>query len=326
MNNVRRILTAAVCAVAVSTAVHGQELYGGQTFGRPLYGMPVRMGGIGGYGHFLDSVTFVRRLKDSLWLRPVISAVGRERRVPEVPMSVSAMSTVVPAAGGMPVTRYPYAADYRWGGMIAAWQGGALFGSGSHMSMPGLMSVQNATLGVTQTFGNLTVTAAASADRAGVWRAGAMPYGAAAGMGTLNRGTYYTFGGAMTYRFSDNISATVFGRYSTNRSFYSMAALPYMGTSGYGGFLTFMGETFGMDVGVERYYDTFSRRWITSPIVTPKIRFSEKFTLELPVGPLVKDLIDNAVHNRKHRGGPMIMPQGLPSVGEIPFGTPETPR
>lgn len=319
-------MTVVVCAAAVSAGVHGQELYDGQTFGRPGYDMPVRFSGIKSYEHFRDSMTFARRLKDSLWLRPVIQSWSMTQVVPEVPAAVSRVSSVVPAGGGMPFTHYPYASDYRRGGVIAAWQGGALFGSGSHTSMPGLMSVQNATLGVTQTFGNLTVTATASADRAGVWRAGAMPYGAAAGMSTLRRGTYYTFGGAMTYRFNDNISATVFGRYSTNRSFYSMAALPYMGTSGYGGFLTFMGETLGMDVGVERYYDAFSGRWVTSPIVTPKIRFSEKFTLELPVGPLVKDLIDNAVHNRKNRGGPMIMPQGLPSVGDIPFGTPEIPR
>ncbi len=87
-----------------------------------------------------------------------------------------------------------------------------------------------------------------------------------------------------------------------------------------------MGETVGMDLGVERYYDTFARRWVTSPIITPKVRFSEKFTLELPVGPLVKEMIDNAVFNRKERSGPMIMPEGLPSVGEIPFGTPEMPK
>ena len=133
-------------------------------------------------------------------------------------------------------------------------------------------------------------------------------------------------GAVAQYRFNDQWSATVFGRYSSNHGFYSMAAFPYMGTSGYGGFVTFMGETVGMDLGVERYYDTFARRWVTSPIITPKVRFSEKFTLELPVGPLVKEMIDNAVFNRKERSGPMIMPEGLPSVGEIPFGTPEMPK
>ena len=81
-----------------------------------------------------------------------------------------------------------------------------------------------------------------------------------------------------------------------------------------------------MDLGVERYYDTFARRWVTSPIITPKIKFSEKFTLELPVGSLVKELIDNAVFNRKERSGPIIMPEGMPSVGKIPFGTPEIPK
>ena len=77
---------------------------------------------------------------------------------------------------------------------------------------------------------------------------------------------------------------------------------------------------------VERYYDTFARRWVTSPIITPKVKVSEKFTIELPVGWMVKEMIDNAVHNNKRRGGPTIMPPNMPTPGEIPFGTPEMPK
>lgn len=322
----KRLFTAALLFAAASAAATAQELYGGQALGRPQYELPGAMQGVKTPNFLRDSLTFVRRMKDSLWMAPVVRQWSMPARMPVEATQLGRMSAVVQAGGGLPLTYYPYSSDYRTGGVITSWRGGAMFGSGAHVSMPGLMSVQNATLGVTQTFGNLIMTATVSADRSSLWSTGPGMGRGGGGMRTLTRGTYYTFGGAMTYRFNDNISATVFGRYSTNRSFYSMGAMPYLGTSGYGGFLTFMGETVGMDLGVERYYDTFAQRWVTSPIVTPKIRFSEKFVLELPVGPLVKDLIDNAVHNNKRRSGPMIMPEGLPSVAPIPFGPPEMPR
>lgn len=326
MRTKNKFLTIALLLAVSSTAAEAQELYGGQSLGQPRYGLPVPMSGVKTPELLRDSLAFVRRMKDSLWIAPAVRPWSVPQGVNAVAMSVGRMSTVVPAGGGQPLTHYPYASDYRTGGVITSWRGGALIGSGAHVSMPGLMSVQNATLGVTQTFGNLTMTATVAADRSNVWRTESTMFGRGGGPRTLARGTYYTFGGAMTYRFNDNISATVFGRYSTNSTFYSMGSMPYLGTSGYGGFLTFMGEKVGMDLGVERYYDSFARRWVTSPIVTPKIKFSEKFTLELPVGPLVKELIDNAVHNNKRRSGPMIMPEGLPSVGDIPFGAPEMPH
>ena len=95
---------------------------------------------------------------------------------------------------------------------------------------------------------------------------------------------------------------------------------------GYGGYVTLTGGALGVDLGVESYYDAFARRWVTSPIVTPKVKVSEKFTIELPVGWMVKEMIDNAVNNNRRRGGPMIMPDNVPAPGRIPFGAPEMPR
>lgn len=322
----KRLFTLLSALVMVASAVSAQEPSGmfepvrpGFDFDRTLHAAPDA-------GLMCDSLKFRLNMDDSLWLRSYV----KDYRLPESAapqaLGIDRLGTIVPAGSGMPVYGNPYASDYKVGGVVAAWNGGVLFGSGSLTSMPALMSMQSATLGAVQNAGNFTFTASVSADRAAVWRtAGAYP-AAAGGMSTLTGGTYYTFAGSMTYRFSDNVSATVFGRYSTNRSFYSMASMPYLGTSGYGGYLTFMGETVGMDVGVERYYDTFARRWVTSPIITPKVRFSDKFTLAVPVGPLVRDLLEDAIYGKKQRGGPIIMPEGLPSVGEVPFGPPEMPH
>lgn len=205
-------------------------------------------------------------------------------------------------------TASPYAYDFNRSGVVTSWKNGFLMGYGSRTTMPVMMSNQNVSFSAVQNVGNFTFTGGVSADRYFMWR---------------NTRTMFGFNGSVTYNFSDNVSATVFGRYYTGQSYYTMGAMPYMGSSGYGGFFSFMGNTFGMDVGVERYYDSFAGRWITSPIITPKIKFSEKFTLELPVGWLVKEVLDEAVFKNNKKQGPMIMPEFTPMPGPIPFGPPE---
>lgn len=205
-------------------------------------------------------------------------------------------------------TASPYAYDFNRSGVVTSWKNGFLMGYGSRTTMPVMMSNQNVSFSAVQNVGNFTFTGGVSADRYFMWR---------------NTRTMFGFNGSVKYNFSDNVSATVFGRYYTGQSYYTMGAMPYMGSSGYGGFFSFMGNTFGMDVGVERYYDSFAGRWITSPIITPKIKFSEKFTLALPVGGLVKELFDDYVFKNNKNQGPIIMPEATPMPGPIPFGPPE---
>lgn len=205
-------------------------------------------------------------------------------------------------------TASPYAYDFNRSGVVTSWKNGFLMGYGSRTTMPVMMSNQNVSFSAVQNVGNFTFTGGVSADRYFMWR---------------NTRTMFGFNGSVKYNFSDNVSATVFGRYYTGQSYYTMGAMPYMGSSGYGGFFSFMGNTFGMDVGVERYYDSFAGRWVTSPIITPKIKFSEKFTLALPVGGLVKELFDDYVFKNNKNQGPIIMPEATPMPGPIPFGPPE---
>lgn len=307
----RKFAGIAACLLAVPAAVSAQEAADGFGGIKPWFGMSPMTMNVPSPEALRDSLAFTAHVKD---FAPRVAEFPQWRVADSLAVPTADyrnMSRIAPASAGMPFMHNPYAFDFNTGGVLASWNGGAVVGSSFRTTMPALMSLQNASVGVVQNVGNLMLTGNVSADRYLLWR------------GTR---TAYSLSGAATYRFNDQWSATVFGRYSSNHGFYSMAAFPYMGTSGYGGFVTFMGETVGMDLGVERYYDTFARRWVTSPIITPKVRFSEKFTLELPVGPLVKEMIDNAVFNRKERSGPMIMPEGLPSVGEIPFGTPEMPK
>ena len=311
MNVLHKFLAYAACLSLLPVSVAAQETGGGLMPGRHDFGMPQPLVGVPTPEALRDSLVFASLSRDSLWLRPRLpqwhgrdcSAVGFG--------GAGRMGGVVPASGGMPFDRNPYVFDFNTSGVLTSWKGGAVVGSGFRATMPGLMSRHNASVGVVQDVGRFTFTGGVSADRYLLWR------------GTR---TAYSVSGSVNYRFNDNVSATVFGRYSTNNSFYSMAAMPYMGTSGYGGYVTFMGETVGMDLGVERYYDPYARQWVTSPIITPKIKFGDKFTLDLPVGWLVKEALDNAFNKNKRRSGTMIMPEALPMPGQIPFAPPEMPK
>ena len=86
-----------------------------------------------------------------------------------------------------------------------------------------------------------------------------------------------------------------------------MAAMPYMGSSAYGGYVSYMGETLGIDLGVERVYDPYLRRWTTVPIVTPAINFGRGVVVRLPVGWLVKDVLDRAVFGKQPPRNPTIL-------------------
>lgn len=198
----------------------------------------------------------------------------------------------------------PYAFDFQSGGMLSSWKGGFISGSGSHATMPALMSHHNATFTAVQGIGNLTLSASVSADRYMLWHGSRTQLG---------------ISGAMTYSLNDNLSMTLFGNYYSNSSFYTMAAMPYFKSPGFGGHITYMGDRAGIDLGVERYYDPFARRWVTSPIITPKMKISEKFTLDLQMGWLVKEILEKTLFKSKSRQGPMIMPGPTSIPGIRPF-------
>lgn len=212
----------------------------------------------------------------------------------------------------MPVAPHdPYAYDFLRGGVINGWRGGVLIGQSSRVTMPGLLSCYKASVLGVHNAGNFTFTGGMSANRYMLWH------------GTQ---TMFDVSGSVTYHFNDNFSATVFGNYSTSKSYYSMAAMPYVGTSGYGGYFTLMGSALGVDLGVQRTWDPYAGTWVTSPIITPKIRFSDNFTLDLPIGWLVKDFLDDKVFKKGDKPGPMILPEMPAMPGPIPFGPPEMPR
>lgn len=183
---------------------------------------------------------------------------------------------------------------------IGGWN---IVGAGGTTSLPGMMDINSATLGLNRSFGNLAVNVGVEANR---YRSNIMDNPMLAAQGIHSMSTQYGFGGLLSLRLNDYWTVTAYGQYYNRNPYFFMAAFPYVHTSTYGAYATYTNGWFGMDMGTRRYYDAFGRRWITEPIVTPKFKLGNKVWLELPVGGLVRQGLESVIH--PHHNGPTIMP------------------
>jgi hypothetical protein len=183
------------------------------------------------------------------------------------------------------------ATNYNRTGQLSEWKGLNFYGQSYRETFPAMLVRQGATVGVSRTWDKLSFSAFASANR---YR-------------TFHTATQFGLGGSLSYRFSPYVSATAFGSYYSVQPFLSMAAFPYVNSSAYGGYFTLENDRYGVDLGVQRRYDSYRREWIVSPILTPKYHFSKKFTIEVPVGEMVRDVLEKLIFER-HNSSPTIMP------------------
>lgn len=248
-------------------------------------------------------------------IKPEISGYDRQRDfnvteiqdagMPEVEQlpafpQLHVVATDTAVAKNMVRSSYPLADDFSRSGNMASWNGGFLTGAASHTTMPWLLSKHGISLEVVQTAGRFTFSTGLSASR---FYLGGRGTGNGPGLPLLNGVGFgfgggvkdlYGIGGSVSYTFNDNLSATVFGQYY-NSFYHSMAAMPYIGTSSYGGYMTWTGGRAEIDLGAERRYDPFSRSWYVSPIVTPKIKINNKVKFGFPVGELVRTILERTV-------------------------------
>lgn len=178
--------------------------------------------------------------------------------------------------------------DLSTNGVLKQFPNGALFGSGSQTSMAGLGRFNEASLGYLHTF-NSKLAMQLSVDAVKM------------NMSHITRQAFST-SGSLTYQLSDQVGFKVFGTYDIGNSYG-------MSTHSYGATMSFdMSKRFGLEAGVERYYDPMRGRWETVPIVIPYYRF-DKFTLGLDVGGILYEVLRNVVFDKRgDRGGPTIAP------------------
>lgn len=183
--------------------------------------------------------------------------------------------------------------DYHTQGVLRQYSRGTFYGSGGQMSVPGIGRFNNASLGYQYAFNDkLSMQINMNAMKIN--------------MAHITGQTFST-SGALLYQPTERVTFKLFGSYDIGNS-YGMSTHLYGGTMSVD-----MSDRFGMEMGVQRYYDSMRGRWETVPIVIPYYRF-EKFTLGLDVGGLVFEILRDLVFD-KHRGGgeregggPTIMP------------------
>ena len=146
-------------------------------------------------------------------------------------------------------------------GSIASWNSGGLFATSSMNTFPGMGNIASGTLTVTQDFGRFNITGAVI-------------------------GTKYHL---------DNRLYNNFG--VGNGLYHSMAAMPYVAASNYGATISMdISDKFSMEMGAQRYYDPYSHKWMTVPVLIPQININgSKFGVD--VGGLLYQILHSLLRD-----------------------------
>lgn len=203
----------------------------------------------------------------------------------------------------------PYSRDWSSSGVIARLGGGYLTGAGSRTTYPGMGNMANATVAFMMPMGDrMTVTAGVTGSKyhfdRNVWN------------------DYGVFGNA-SFKLNDRLSLNAFGQYFFNQRFHSVAAMPFLGSSSYGGTLGWKAsDKFSLDVGARRIYDPYTGQWRTLPVVQPTLNLLGA-PISLDVGPLIYQVLNNLFGNDKDSrdwGDPRYRPVNAPGATAMPSG------
>ena len=209
----------------------------------------------------------------------------------------------------------PYSRDWSSSGVITRVGGGFLTGAGSHMTYPGMGDMASASVAMTMPMGErLQVTAGITGSKYlfdhNAWN------------------DYGVFGNA-SFRINDRLSLNAFGQYYVNQRFHSVAAMPFLGSSSYGGTLGWKAsDNFSLDVGARRIYDPYTGRWRTLPVVQPTFNLLGA-PISFDAGPWIYQLLDGLLNDGKKSqdwGDPRYRPVSVPNaVTSQPGFNPNSP-
>lgn len=206
----------------------------------------------------------------------------------------------------LPKFRYdtsPYSHDWSSGGVIARVGNGYLTGAGSHTTYLGMGNATSASVALTMPMGDrFQVTAGVAGNKYHFDRAAWNDYG--------------VFGNA-SFRLNDRLSLNAFGQYYVNQQYHSIAAMPFLGSSSYGGTLGWKAsDNFSLDVGARRIYDPYTGQWRTLPVVQPTFNLFGA-PISFDAGPLIYQVLDYMFGNGKKSrdwGDPRYQPVTVPDA------------
>lgn len=153
----------------------------------------------------------------------------------------------------------PYSRDWSSGGVITRLGNGYLTGASSHTTYLGMGNMASASVAYTMPIGDrFQVTAGLTGSKYHFDRNAWNDYG--------------VFGNA-SFRLNDRLSLNTFGQYYVNQQFHSVAAMPFLGSSSYGGTIGWnASENFRLHMGARRIYDPYTGQWRTLPVVQPTFK------------------------------------------------------
>lgn len=205
----------------------------------------------------------------------------------------------------MPRFRYdtnPYGRDWASGGVITRLGAGYLTGSGSHTTYLGMGNMASASVAYTMPLGDrFQFTAGVTGSKYHFDRSAWNDYG--------------VFGNA-SFRLNDHFSLNAFGQYYVNQRFHSVAAMPFLGSSSYGGTLGWRAsDNFSLDVGARRIYDPYTGQWRTLPVVQPTINLFGA-PISIDAGPWLYQALENLFGGKKNYdwGDPRYRPVTVPDA------------
>ena len=251
----------------------------------------------------------LRIIRDSLQMKPQGEALVS-------PIQTSAHERVdVPVSSSLPfdssslrlnLTRpsliIPYATnpsplflgDYSTSGILFAHRNGALVGAGGQTSIPGIGRSNDASLMYIHSLGSQwSFSVRLDANKM-----------------HMNHFTGQAFGasGTLSYQATDRLVFNVFGGYNSGY-------VPGRQSYRYGGTVAWdITERFGMEMGVQRYYNPLRGGWETVPIATPYYKFNNGAKMGFDVGGLLYQIFHSVSFKNSMNSGarpnPTIVPQG----------------
>lgn len=188
-----------------------------------------------------------------------------------------------------PVSKMPISyGEYSVGGVIRQFGKGALIGSGSQENMISMGTLNTASFGYMHQFNpRLSTTFTVNTSKFSAPAKFNQSVGAS---------------GGMRYKLTDNITLNTFGSYDYNLN----ARLSIVNFGGSAEFDII--DKFGIEGGVQTFYDNWSNRWQTMPIVKPYYKISDDCKIGFDFGPIIQETIRSAIMKGHDNGGPTIMP------------------
>lgn len=209
----------------------------------------------------------------------------------------------------------PYGRDWSSGGVITRVGGGYLAGAGSHTTYPGMGDMASASVALTMPMGDrFQVTAGVTGSKYHF---------------DHNAWNDYGFFANASFRLNERLSLNAFGQHYINQQFHSVATMPFLGSSSYGGTLGWrVSNNFSLDVGARRIFDPYTGTWRTLPVVQPTISLLGA-PISFDAGPLLFQLLDNLFgggKNDRDWGDPRYRPVGVPdAIRNQPGFNPNSP-